>query len=63
MDNHREFATSGILSSDYKRKQDDQWEELTRALNELGNQKTSDQWKKVNKMLFYFHNLSTYYNS
>lgn len=63
MANHREFASGRFQGADGKRKQDDQWEELTRALNELGNEKTADQWKKVNKMLFYFDNLFTYYNS
>lgn len=48
MSNHREFAAGKFQEPlNGKRKNDNEWSELSKRLNEIGPPKTVDQWKKV----------------
>lgn len=52
MNKNVEFASGRFQGPDGKRTHDEQWEKLTKELNELGNPKDSEKWRKVSSNLY-----------
>lgn len=52
--NNKQFASGKFVSVQGKKQHNEMWEKLTRELNEIGPQKTAEQWKKVTILSHYY---------